>query len=290
MNLRFLRAFAAVAEQRSFSRAADALNVTQPAISRAVTELERELGVPLIERLSRGAGLTEAGTSLYEHARIIFGAENAAIEQLALLSGLDAGSLRIGASTTIATYVLPRYLAEFHRAHPAVELSVASANTHDVAALLLEHALDIALVEGPTHDKRIDVDPWQEDELVVIAGATHPMASRRRVLLHDLADQLFIVRERGSGTREVAEHALKRHRFTPKRTLEVGSTEAIKRTVAAGLGLAIVSGVAAADQIVAGTLHVLPIGKFAVSRTFSILSLPGRQPSAAAVAFRKHLA
>ena len=290
MNLRFLRAFAAVAEQRSFSRAADALNVTQPAVSRAVTELERELGVPLIERLSRGAGLTEAGTSLYEHARIIFGAENAAIEQLALLRGLDAGSLRIGASTTIATYVLPRYLAEFHRAHPAVELSVASANTHDVAALLLEHALDIALVEGPTHDKRIDVDPWQEDELVVIAGATHPMASRRRVLLHDLADQLFIVRERGSGTREVAEHALKRHRFTPKRTLEVGSTEAIKRTVAAGLGLAIVSGVAAADQIVAGTLHVLPIGKFAVSRTFSILSLPGRQPSAAAVAFRKHLA
>lgn len=289
MNLRFLRVFAAVAEHESFSRAAETLGITQPAASRAVAELEHELRLPLIERVARGARLTDAGAALLQHARVIFGAEEAAADELARLRGLRTGTLRLGASTTIATYVLPELLAAFHRDHPSVQLVVTSANTHDVAARLTEHRLDIALVEGPVHDSRITSQPWRDDELVVVAGVHHPLATQRRVSIRDLAMQLFIVREPGSGTREVVESALRRHRLVPRRTLEVGSTEAIKRTVAAGLGIAILSSTAVQSEIATGALAILPVGRFVVRRTFSRLIVQGRKPSPSAAAFARYL-
>lgn len=289
MNLRFLRVFSAVAECESFSRAAETLGITQPAVSRAVAELERELRVPLIERMARGAQLTEAGAVLHEHARVIFGAEAAAAEDLAHLRGLRRGTLRLGASTTIATYLLPELLAAFHEDHPSVELVVTSANTHDIAVLVTEHRVDVALVEGPVRDARITSNPWREDELVVIAGPSHPLAQRRRVSLRELATQLIIVREPGSGTREVVGRALRRHRVAPRRTLEVGSTEAIKRTVAAGLGVAIVSTTTITREVADGVLTVLPVQRFEVRRTFMRLSLPGRKPAPPAAAFMRYL-
>lgn len=146
---------------------------------------------------------TDAGALLYEHARVIFGAEAAAA--LAGLRGLRGGSWRLGASTTIATYLLPELLAAFHHDHPRVELVVTSANTHDIAALVTEHRLDVALVEGPVHDSRITSEPWRSDELVLIASPSHPLAVQRRVSLRELAAQIVIMREPGSGTREVVE-------------------------------------------------------------------------------------
>lgn len=285
LNFRALRLFAAAAEHGSLSKAAAAMFVTQPAVSKAIAGLERDFGIALLERGRRGTTLTEAGAVLYAQARVMLGAERVVEEEIALLLGLGGGSLRIGASTTIATYLLPPLLGAFHRQYPRIHLRVTSANTHDVAAALVDGDVDVALVEGPVHDERISVREWRQDELVVIAGSRHPLAGCAAVSLEQLAGELFVVREPGSGTREVAESALREHRLVPRGTLEVGSTAAIMQTVAAGLGVAIVSAAAAADQITLGTLRVLPVTAMVIRRSFTELGIPGRRLSPAAAAF-----
>jgi len=285
LNLHLLRIFAAVVEHGGFSRAAGVLRISQPAVSRAVASLERDVGTALLDRIPRGIRLTEAGEVMVAHARAIFGAERAALEELDALRGLERASLHIGASTTIATYLLPALLAEFHRRHPAVALRVTSANTLDVATRLIERAIDIALVEGPVHDERVHVSPWRTDELVIVVGRDHPLLAAPPASAAALSRELFIVREPGSGTREVAEDALRRHRVVPRTTLEMSSTEAIKQTVAAGLGVSILSAAAAADQLALGKLRRLDIPGFHVPRALSRLSLADRRPSFAARAF-----
>ncbi|AKU92889.1 Transcriptional regulator, LysR family [Vulgatibacter incomptus] len=170
MNLHLLRLFARVAEHRSFSRAADELRIGQPAVSKGVKELEAQLGVALLERVPGRVEPTEAGRKLLVHARSIFASEREAEAELAGLEGLEAGSLRIGASTTVATWHLPPLLGRFHQEFPGVSLSLKSANTETVARLLLDRELDSALVEGPIDDPRLRQEPWRTDELVLVAS------------------------------------------------------------------------------------------------------------------------
>ena len=289
LNLHHLRVFAAVAEQGSFSRAAAALRLSQPAVSKTVQQLEREVGLALFDRSGRSPRLTDAGAALFARAREIFGVERVAEEELGALRGLERGVLRVGASTTVATYFLPPLLAQFHKHYPAVTLRVLSANTRAVARRLLEGRLDIALVEGPVSHARISVTPWRDDELVVIAPATHRLVRKKRVTGADLADESFILREPGSGTRVVAESALAEHGVHPQATMQLGSTEAIKQAVAAGLGIAVVSRAAAADQLALGYIAVVPLRSAAFRRALTELRLSGRSPSAAASAFRELL-
>ncbi len=291
INLHLLRLFAMVARHRSFSRAAEALHISQPAISKGVRELEAQLGTRLLERGGPGGvTLTEAGSVLAGHAATLFTAERAAEEDLAAFRGLHRGTLAIGASTTIATYLLPRRIGAFHRRHPQVELRLTSANTRAIAELLLARELDIALVEGPVEEPGLLTEPWGEDELVLVAGAAHPLASTEAPAPEALAGELILVREPGSGTRDVGFEALAAWGVQPRRTLEVGSTEAIKQLVAAGVGVAVVSAAAAADQIALGRLCIPPLrtasgGLLTLRRVLSRLRLPGRRPSAAAAAF-----
>lgn len=286
LNLTLLRLFAAVARHRSFSRAAEALHVSQPAVSKGVRELEAQLGSRLLERGPGGVRLTEAGDVLAGHARELFAAERAAEEAMAALRGLERGTLAVGASTTIATYLLPPLLGAFHRAHPAVELCLTSANTQAIARLLLARELDVALVEGPVAEPGLTIRPWREDGMVLIAAPSHRLA-REDAPIDPLVlrDELLIMREHGSGTREVVSAALATHGIVPRRTIELGSTEASKQAVAAGLGVAILSVAAAADQIALGRLRIVPMRGLSVRRTLTRLGLPGRQPSAAGAAF-----
>ena len=290
LNLAHLRAFAAVAEQGGFSRAAAKLRVSQPAISKAVRELERQLDVSLIDRSGRAPQLTAAGAALFARARELFTVERQAEEELRAVRGLQRGVLRVGASTTIATYLLPPLLARFHSAHPGIDLRVASANTRAVARLLLERRVDIALVEGPVVNRWLEVSEWRRDEMIVIAAADHALARRRRVPIAALASEPFIVRERGSGTRQVAEQTLAGHDIVVRQAMELGSTEAIKQAVAAGLGLAIVSRAAAQDQLALGRLAEVPVSDLRIERSLSRLELRGRPVSAAARAFEAILA
>ncbi|MEO5814989.1 MAG: LysR substrate-binding domain-containing protein [Gemmatimonadaceae bacterium] len=289
LNLHHLRLFASVAEQGGFSRAATVLRLSQPAVSKSVRELEREVGSPLFERGGRTPRLTESGTLLFARARELFAVERTAEEELRALRGLESGVLRIGASTTVITYLLPPYLARFRAAHPNVVLQVASANTRDIARALIERRVDVALVEGPVNDARIDVIPWRDDELVVISSPSHPLSSRKRVALSDLAAESFIVRERGSGTRTVAESALALHGVRLTVAMQLASTEAIKQAVAAGLGLAIVSRSAIDDQLALGRLSIVPLSGVSLQRSLTELLLIGRPPTAAAAIFRAAL-
>ena len=285
LNLHHLRVFAAVAEERGFTRAAAVLRLSQPAVSKAVQDLERQLGVPLLERAGRATRLTAAGDMLAMRARELFAVEASAEEELRALRGLESGTLRVGASTTIATYLLPPILARFRDAHAGVAVQVVSANTRTIARRLLERRLDIALVEGPVSHPRLEVVPWRNDELVLIAHPDHRFAHRRHIRVTDLAAERLIVREEGSGTREVAERALAEHGVTIPDALQLGSTEGVKQAVASGLGVAIVSKAAAADQIALGRIVVVRMQRVVLQRTLTELHLVGRTASAPASAF-----
>jgi DNA-binding transcriptional LysR family regulator len=234
--------------------------------------------------------LTEAGNLLIKHARTLFAAEQAAQEALDALRGLHYGSLRIGASTTIAAYFLPPLLGTFHRAHPEIELRLTSANTSTVTDLLLQRELDVALVEGPIESAEIIVTPWRSDELGFFISVDHPLAVREQpVPAAALANDTIVLREVGSGTRDVVRDALTTSGIMPRRTLQVGSNEAIARVVAAGLGVGIMSSAVAADHVALGRLTKLSVERVTIRRSLTRLSLPNRQPSPASIAFDRLL-
>ncbi|HEX3974188.1 MAG TPA: LysR family transcriptional regulator [Stellaceae bacterium] len=290
LNLHLLRLFAAVAEHGSFSHAADALHVSQPAVSKGVREFESQVGTALLERGAGGVRPTEAGQRLLIQARALFAAERAAEEELDGFRGLQRGSLAIGASTTIATYLLPPLLGAFSRRRPEIELHLTSANTRAIAERLVARELDIALVEGPTKEFNLRAAPWRRDELALIAAPDHRLARlSASVVLTALEQEIFLIREPGSGTREVVASALAKYKLRPRRTIEIGSTEAIKQMVASGFGVAIVSAAAAIDQIALKRLTVIRPPRFAVHRALMRLTLHGRPMSAAAAAFDRLL-
>jgi len=293
MKLHLLRIFTVVAEHMSFSKAADALYISQPAVSKAVRELENQLGQPLLERGAGRLSLTEAGSLLAERGRAILAIERVAEEDLRAIDGLQHGVLRIGASTTIATYLLPPIIAAYLRQYPGVDLRLNIQNTLTIVGLLLNYHIDVALVEGPVSDARIVSEPWRVDELVVIAAPRHPFvarAGREGIAVSLLADEIFLIREQGSGTRQVAEQALAEHGVRLKHTVEFGSTEAIKQTVAAGLGLAIVSRATIPDELALRKLTTLRVQDLAIQRPLTRIKLRVRTPSPAARAFDRLLA
>jgi DNA-binding transcriptional LysR family regulator len=285
MNPALLRAFIAVAEHGGFTPAARAIGVSQPAVSRAVGELERHVGFELLERAPKGIQLTRAGESFLLNAREVIAAMRTAEEAVASLGGLGHGRLHIGASTTIATYVLPTFIGRFLEDHPAVEVRLDSAHTRAVAQMLLEYRIDIALTEAPVSDEKIQSRRWRTDALVAVASPSHPLASRRRIPPSALATELLLLRERESGTRAIVVEGLAAAGVTPGRTMEIDGPEAIKQIAAAGRGIAIVSRYTVVEQLALGRLAVLDIPALKITRPFYRLSLKQRRPSPAAKAF-----
>jgi DNA-binding transcriptional LysR family regulator len=290
LNLHLLRMFATVVRSGSFSKAADILNISQPAISKGVRDFELQVGCRLLNRSPKGVVPTPEGLALSRRADALFAVERAAEEELSALRGLHNGSLRIGASTTIATYMIPRYLGAFHRAYPGIDLHLISANTRDIAEKMVEHEIDIGLVEGPVDDKNLVAEPWRTDVMKLIVPPDHAFAKASGPIdPKRLENEILIVREPGSGSREVVAQALAAHGIEPLRTLEIGSTAAIKQVVAAGLGVSIVSVVTVEDQVRLGRLKVLDLGGMKIERTLWQLTLPGRVAMPAARVFEKML-
>ncbi|HWZ57673.1 MAG TPA: LysR substrate-binding domain-containing protein, partial [Gemmatimonadaceae bacterium] len=237
-SVRLLRVFVAVAQRQSFTRAAEQLGLTQPGVSKSIRELERQAGTQLVERIQTGVRLTEAGTILVGHARAILAEERAAEDALHALRGLGSGSLRIGASPTIATYLLPTLVQAFSVRHPAIELHLQTARSRAVAAALLERELDIGFAEAPVpEDARLKVIPWRDDELVVVAAPSHALAPQAPIPIAALATELLVLREPGSGSRKTVLDMLQACGVVPHRTMDADSVESIKRIVAAGLGV-----------------------------------------------------
>ena len=289
MNLHLLRLYVTVAERRSFSRAAEALSISQPAVSKGVRELEAQIGVALFERRGRELSLSEAGRTLLRHGRDIFAAERAAQEDLRALRGLSHGAVRIGASTTVASYFVPPYLSAFHARHPGVDLRMVSANTAQIVESLARRDLDLAIVEGPVDREGFETRTWREDPLIVVAAPSHPLAKKSEISGADLASEIFIIREPGSGTRDVVAAALAAAAIVPSRTIEIGSGEAIAHAVASGLGVAIISSALAANLMGLGALRQIEVRGFRVSRLLTRVYIPERRLGPAAVAFDRLL-
>jgi DNA-binding transcriptional LysR family regulator len=288
LNLHLLRLFAAVVQTGSFSRAADLLHISQPAISKGVRDFELQVGCRLLDRTSKGVRPTREGQALLRHAETLFAAERAAEDELLSLRNLEAGSLRIGASTTIATYMIAEHLGRFRRQYPGIDLHVVSANTRDIADLMLAHNIEIALVEGPIEDNDLVSRAWRTDVMSLITSPAHPFASSDGPIdPAALENEILIVREPGSGSREVVAPALAKNGGEPGRTLEIGSTEAIKQAVACDVGVSIVSSATIDDQVRLGRLKVIVMKDLQISRTLWQLKTPGRIDIPAAIAFER---
>jgi DNA-binding transcriptional LysR family regulator len=288
-NLRLIRVFLAIAHRKNITQAAADLGVSQPSVSRSVRELERQMRATLLERTPSGVRLTEAGEALLAHARNIAAEARAAEEDLEALAGLTQGTLRVGGSPTIATYLLPPLLHTFHNRYPGVELRLTSAPSRAIARMLAEREIDVALVETPVEDPRLRSSVWAEDHLVVTVAPGHALQGRSPLQPAALAHELLVTREPGSGTYDTVMGALRQLGVVPRRRLEVDTAEAIIQLVASGLGFAIVSRQAAADAIALGRLVVVDVAGLHITRPLMRLSLVAAGESAAARAFGSFL-
>ncbi len=285
MDLTSLRLWMSVAELGSFSRAAEAAYISQPAISKRVQGLEQSLGVALLDRSGRTVRLTEAGEILYHYGKQIFAAERAAESALAQLNGLQHGHLAVGASNTIGTYLLPTLLGGFHARYPGISLSMEMGNTHQMIEALRHQALDVAFVEAPVAAPDLAVTPWREDRLVIIAPLDHPLAAQSQIAPEALAREPFIMREQGSGTREVAENNLRERGITLSVAFELGSNAAVKQAVCAGLGLAVISEVTLTFELALKRLVVLDVPGIQFNRALTYVTIVDRPSSPALKAF-----
>ncbi|WP_111495463.1 LysR family transcriptional regulator [Marinobacter bohaiensis] len=292
MNLHLLRIFYTVAREGSFSRAAEALHISQPAVSKGVRELEHQLDVALIERAQRpggrraGVALTQIGEVLFEHARGLFALEKAAIDDIHARVGLRKGALVVGASTTIAGYWLAPYLALFADAWPDIAIEVRAGNTELVSRWLVDCEVDVALVEGSVADERLARDHWQDDALVIIGPPDWEQPSAEASWLDILNRERWVMREPGSGTREATQRMMAALQIAPASLIEAGSNEAIARSVSCGAGLAIVPRVVAADLIELGRITLVePPGIAPLSRPLFRLTHRDRPLSPAARRF-----
>jgi DNA-binding transcriptional LysR family regulator len=285
LNLHLVRLFVTVAAEHSFSRSAEILNISQPAVSKGVLALERQLGLTLLDRSQPQLPLTEAGRILYIHAQALFANERQAEAALNQMRGLAQGRLIIGASTTIGNYLLPPLVSAFHHEYPDIHLSLVISNTNELVRQLLERPLDLAVVEGPVDATGVDLIPWQHDQLVVIAPPHHDSGKAQHVPLAALDHELFLLRETGSATRAVIDAHLLKRDITLPATMEVGNNEAIKQMVMAGVGLGLVPEATCAAEVAAHRLARLHVAELTIPRQFWRLDVPGRPRSPAAQAF-----
>jgi DNA-binding transcriptional LysR family regulator len=280
MNFHHLSVFHAVADTGSVSAAAERLHISQPAVSRQVRELEASLGLCLFERMPRGMRLTEGGEVLAGYAGHIFELEHQAEVAMADLASVRAGRLLVGASTTIGNYLMPDLIARLASERPGLRVNLEVGNTEEIQKRLVDGELDIALTEGFADNPALNPTIFHTDQLVVVAAPGYLDANRDYVL-PDLAALPWIMREMGSGTRAVLERALADEGQTASESMALASTEAIKRTVAAGAGIAVVSALTVRMELEAGTLVRLNVAGFPRARPLHCLLRRYQQPGPA---------
>jgi len=285
--------FRAVAERLSFRKAGEDLYLTQPAVSLQIKALEEDLGVQLFDRTGRQIALTPAGTLLLNFAQQVHVLLDHAERQIAALNGEHAGELALGASTTVAQYVLPRLLAEFRRESPRVHITLISGNTEQIVSAVEEQRIALGLIEGPAHSRDVATEALLEDELVLIASTAHEWAERASIACSEITSVPLLMRERGSGTRQVIEMALERRGIKPNAmqiVMELDSTEAIKSAVEAGLGVGFVSRWAIAkDSRLGSAFKIVEIEGLRIRRNFSLTSAKAPALQSLAQEFRRFL-
>ncbi len=284
-NYHHLRLFQTTARLGRVARAAEVLHVSQPAISKQIGELERALSVTLFDRVGRTLRLTPAGEIVQTYADQIFGLTEDLHRALGDLKGLQRGRLVLGASTTVGEYILPRAMGRFRQTHPGVELILEIANTQQILERVLRHGFDLGFVGSKVQHPGVEVEPFLPDEVVVIAAPDHPLSRKRLVRPSQLNGQPSIVREHGSATRATGEAEAARLGINLAITMSLGSNDAIKEAVAAGLGLGLISRYAIQGELRGEQLRVVRIQGWRGQRQLSIIYARGRRLHGLAQAF-----
>lgn len=289
ITLRQLRIFASVIEHRSFTRAAEDLSLTQPAVTHQMQALARAAGQPLLDPGSRSPVLTAAGRALHERAARILAMVGDAQEAIEDLAGLRAGRVDVAGDTTVGIYVLPDAMAGFHREHPGVNLSLDVVNRARIRELLLTGVADIAVVGTLWDDDLLVAEPFLENSLMCFCAPTHPLVEREPLRPSDLLDGPLLLREPGSGTRESAERILRAAGVEPRAAMEMASNGALKRAVAGGLGITVLSTYAVRLEVQLGLLRPLLVKGFPARRMWHVTWARDRLLSPATEAFRAFL-
>lgn len=287
-TFRQLNAIDAIARLGGVSRAAEELHLTQPTVSLQVRMLEQATGTPLVQRAGRGMQLTPAGEVMAGYAGQILRLWRDAVEEVAALKGDIAGTLRVGAITT-AEYLLPPMLVAFTEERPEVKIKLNVGNREEIIRMLAMHEIDLAIIGRPPTEMRTHATPFAKHPMAFIAAPDHPLMTRRSVTLHDLMDANLLVRERGSGTRNTVERLFREAGLRLPVGSELSSNAAIKRMVAAKLGVAFLSLHACTLEFQAGLIGLLPIQNNPIERDWYVMHLPGVRLPRVAAAFRAFL-
>lgn len=287
-TLRQLQVFEAVARNLSFSRAAAELHLTQPAVSMQVKLIEDQAGLPLFERIGKKVFLTEAGTELHQHSRVIAQQLRDADEALAARMGLSQGRLAITMVST-AKYFVPPLLARFLKLHPGVTVKLSANNREIVLKQLADNEVDLAIMGRPPQRMQAVAEPFARHPHVVIAAPDHPLAKKRRIPLARLAEETFLIREPGSGTRGLLERLFAEHGLPLNVSMEMASNETIKQAVQAGMGISLLSLHTIELELKTRRLAVLDVQGLPIVRDWHVVHLSAKRLSPVAQAFRTFL-
>lgn len=257
---RRLKVFHSVARLLSFTKAAESLHMTQPAVTFQVRQLEEQFNTRLFDRTHNRITLTEAGQSVYSYATRIFTLYDEMDNSVREITGDVSGVLIIGASMTIAEYMLPALLGEFKRTYPEVGLRLKVGNTDAIVSMVENNIIDLGVVEAPVSNKNLAVELCREDQLVLIVPPDHPLANHQKISAAQIAEYPYISREEGSGTRDVIIEYLQQHGIDERQLdviMELGSPEAIKGAVEAGIGITVMSRTTLNKELAVGSLKAI---------------------------------
>ncbi|QCB46450.1 LysR family transcriptional regulator [Hydrogenophaga sp. PAMC20947] len=293
MNLRHatlhqLRIFHAVAQHNSFARAAEALHLSPPTLSLQVKQLSETIGQPLFEQLGKKIFLTAAGATLARACADIEIRMERLSQDLSALQGVERGTFKLAILTTVK-YTVPKLLGGFCAAHPGIEVAMVVGNRENLLQRLANNQDDLYIMGQPPDHMDLVSEPFADNPLVLVAPPDHPLAGKKRIAPKRLASEPFIMREPGSGTRLTAERFFAEHGIALKNRLEVGSNEAIKQTVAGGLGLAVLSATTVVSELALGELVQLDVQGFPLIRRWHVVYPRGKHLSAATLAFKQWL-
>jgi LysR family transcriptional regulator, transcriptional activator of the cysJI operon len=262
-----LKVFVTVVDKRNFSRAAEELHMTQPAVSQYIKSLEESLGTKLLERNNRSVEMNKAGEIVYHHAIELLNLYSKMNYLLDDLTNRASGKLTIGASYTYGEYVLPHVIASIREKYPLITPAVTIGNSREIGDLVYSHQLDVGIIEGDYPARDMKVDSFTQDEMVIVAAPSHKNVGHGSTL----ENEMWIVREEGSGTREATEKMWELLSIVPSQKMAFGSTQLIKESVEAGIGIGILSKWTIRKELKLGTLKILELPNFRYTRTFSIL-------------------
>ena len=275
-----LELFLLAAKLKNFSKSAERMAISQPAFSAQIIKLEGILGVPLFERIGRKVELTESGALFAEYAQKILSTLREGKQALDDMSRTVIGALRIGASTTIANYILPEYLGRFRKLFPECVIEMTVNNTEQIEQSILNNEIDLGLVEGPLqHPAKVNSSLFMKDELVVVFSSSHRFRGRPWISIEDFRGEPLILREKGSGTRKVFMGAMDVNHDPLKVVMELGDTEAIKRMLESDSGVAVISLSAVGREIKGKSLSMARIKDCPMPRLFNMILLTNKYMS-----------